>query len=261
MLIERIVINKGFSDIDPVSCGREACASKHSYGPAARSYILLHFVLSGKGRFKTPRGEYDVKKDQMFIIRPNEITYYIADEQEPWEYAWLGFNASIKLPDAIEKQDVITEPALRDIFLSAYNESGDKSLGLEWYTPYLCSKLWELISFLVRREAEEAPDIGVYTASAVAIMEAEYESGINVSDIARRLHLNRTYFESLFRAHTGVSPAKYLSKIRMERALSLMTDFGHNVSVTALSVGYSDVFSFSRAFKRYYGVSPKEKIK
>ena len=77
-------------------------------------------------------------------------------------------------------------------------------------------------------------------------------------DIADRIGLERTYFSNLFKKEMGISPKKYLLKHRMEQAADLIKNRGYSVSVTALSVGYSDVYIFSKMFKQYYGVSPSK---
>jgi len=118
MMNSKIIINKGYRDINPKVCGYEECVPGHFYGPAVRSYWLLHFVVSGKGRFKTPRGEYFLEKNDIFIIRPSDVTYYEADGDSPWSYIWIGFWAEVKLPSAFHRNDVIYAPSLGDIFQS-----------------------------------------------------------------------------------------------------------------------------------------------
>ena len=49
----------------------------------------------------------------------------------------------------------------------------------------------------------------------------------------------------------------YLTKKRMKEAKKLL-HAGFNVSQTAFSVGYRDQFVFSKAFKKYYGISPSQ---
>ena len=55
-------------------------------------------------------------------------------------------------------------------------------------------------------------------------------SGITVEDVAERLHLNRSYFSTLFRSAVGKSPREYLTALRMERAAMLLTRYGHSGS-------------------------------
>ena len=85
-----------------------------------------------------------------------------------------------------------------------------------------------------------------------------YEIDGTVNGISEKLHLNRSYFSELFRRSTGKSPGKYLSEFRMQRAAELLIKHKCNVTVTANSVGYPDVFSFSRAFRNHFGCSPTE---
>ena len=73
-------------------CGREDCEKGHFFGPAVRSHQLIHFVLKGKGIYRTEYGEYELKEGEAFSIRPGEVTYYRADLEEPWSYAWIAFD-------------------------------------------------------------------------------------------------------------------------------------------------------------------------
>ena len=257
----RIVINQGFKPIDPIECGDEVCLPNHAFGPATRDHYLLHFVVSGKGRFVTPRGEYTVFENQMFIIKPHEITYYEADGNDPWSYIWLGFTSEFPLPAELSASDVITAPELRELFISASDNSRfDEKSGNGAYECYLCGMIWQLIGIL-RSRSQSAVRIGEsYVSPAISIIRSEYQNQLTVVGIAARLHVNRCYFSEVFKAVTGVSPKKYLDDFRMEKAADLLTKRAVNVSVTALSVGFSDVFAFSRAFKKHYGVSPTEYV-
>lgn len=260
MQISKIIINKHYKEINPTVCGREECTSGHFYGPAVRSYWLLHFVVSGKGVLKTSRGEYALGKNDVFVIHPYEVTYYEADKSEPWEYIWIGFSSSLPLPARLSEHDVFYAPFLSDIFHEAVNAE-DVSAGGRGFEAFLCSKIWELISRLEVSEEHPSPLADGYVRAALNIMATEYHSGISVEEIADRLHLNRSYFSSLFKKVMNRSPREYLIDLRMKKAAEWLCERGFGVSVTAASVGYPDVFAFSRAFKNYYGVSPTEYTK
>ena len=38
--------------------------------------------------------KYTIEANQGFLIRPKELTFYQADEEEPWTYLWIGFDGS-----------------------------------------------------------------------------------------------------------------------------------------------------------------------
>lgn len=84
---------------------------------------------------------------------------------------------------------------------------------------------------------------------------------ISIAGLAGQLGLNRSYFSTLFRQRTGLSPQQYLLKCRMEHARELLCGYGFTPGEAALAVGYPDIFAFSRMFKRYYGFSPSEAIR
>ena len=64
-----------------------------------------------------------------------------------------------------------------------------------------------------------------------------------------------------FKSQTGMSPATYIRRYRLKRAAELMRLAGAKPSVAAYSVGYNDIFYFSKIFKQQFGVSPREYIK
>ena len=260
MINSKVIINKQYKGINPCVCGWQECEPKHSYGPAVRSYWLLHFVASGKGVFKTSRGEYHLGKNDVFIIRPYEITYYEADKDDPWVYMWMGFTSDVNLPKGLVKNDTIYAPFLIDNFQSCINAE-DASSSVKGFEAYMCSQIWDIISKLEKQQAPTSEFSERYIRAAINIMETEYNSGVTVEDIAERLHLNRSYFSTLFKKVMGRSPGEYMIALKMEKAVELLCKKKLGASVTATSVGYPDVFSFSRAFKSYYGVSPTEYIK
>ena len=68
------LVNRGFSDLNPLILGEEQCRPHHSYGPAVRQYTLIHFVISGNGVLEKGGNKYPVSAGQAFIILPGEIT-------------------------------------------------------------------------------------------------------------------------------------------------------------------------------------------
>lgn len=249
-----LLSNQQYPGMNPVQCGWERCEKGHAFGPAVRSYLLLHYVVSGFGRFTVGERTYSLKPGQMFIIRPFEMTFYEAAQAEPWHYIWIGFSSGVPLPASLE-EDVLTLPQAGPIF-AAMTQADTFTGGRE---AFLCGKIWELLSVLWRQESsvQKPGEAGEYVNVAKTYMETEYMRGISVSALAQRLGLDRSYFSQLFKQTTGLSPQQYLTRLRLEKGAQLMVDHGHTPGEAALSTGYPDVFSFSRMFKSHYGVSPR----
>lgn len=248
MIFSETVINKGYTDINPMQFGYEDCGKGHSYGPALRTHWLLHFVVSGKGYFKIEDREYTLSAGNIFVIPPFVETYYEADSAEPWEYIWVGFTAPPEFN--ILHDDILYMPSAARIF-EEMKKCSRMTVGR---TEYLCSKIWQLFADILERKEEKID----YIEKALNIIYSEYMSDISVQTIAGRIGLERTYFSNLFKKEMGMSPKKYLLQHRMEQAADLIKNRGYSISVTALSVGYSDVYIFSKMFKQYYGVAPSK---
>ena len=89
--------NENLVDLGLYQFGKEQCEPAHSFGPASRNHYLFHYVLSGTGRLmandsKGQTKEYQIKSGQGFMIFPKQINTYIADQELPWEYAWIEFD-------------------------------------------------------------------------------------------------------------------------------------------------------------------------
>jgi len=82
------------------------------------------------------------------------------------------------------------------------------------------------------------------------------EEPIDLADAARVASLERTYFCRFFRHKVGVGFRQWLNEIRIQRAEELLSE--HNLAITevALAVGFRDLRTFERAFKRVAGVTP-----
>lgn len=74
--------------------------------------------------------------------------------------------------------------------------------------------------------------------------------------LAQVAGLSTVYFRKLFTYTVGVSPITYVQNLRIEKAKEMLkSDYG-SLSDVALSLGYSSLYDFSRAFKKQTGVSP-----
>lgn len=90
-------------------------------------------------------------------------------------------------------------------------------------------------------------------------LDAHYREKIVIQEIADMFGLNYSYMCSLFRKYTHVSPNEYLIMKKMEQAkLLLETRNDLNIKDIAELVGYTDQYYFSRLFKTYEKISPKE---
>ena len=96
---------------------------------------------------------------------------------------------------------------------------------------------------------------------ALDFMAENYSSNITNDALAALTPFSTVYFRKLFTEMTGLSPMSYLRTIRINKAKQMLkSDYG-SISDIAVSLGYSNIYEFSRTFKRHTGLSPTEYLK
>ncbi|MBR3894457.1 MAG: AraC family transcriptional regulator [Clostridia bacterium] len=245
MKMEFALLNRHFSDLNPLLCGCEDCEPGHSFGPAVRKYTLIHYVTQGSGMVYKGGESYRVNAGEAFIILPDEVVTYTADPQNPWSYQWIGFDGEMskkfaELPVVISfPSGVIDEMiALRDSSVREYLVAG---LLFRMYAEIFYSNVKKSNNHYVRRVKD--------------YINTLYMSPLRVEEIAQKMNLDRRYLSRLFKERTGQSVQEYLISVRMEEARQRLSE-GFSVDETAHLCGYDDAGNFSKMFKRRFGVSP-----
>ena len=76
------------------NCGHEYCKPGHTWGPGVRDHYLIHLVVAGRGVYQVNGSSYTLQEGDLFLAKPNQLITYAADETDPWEYYWVGFNGA-----------------------------------------------------------------------------------------------------------------------------------------------------------------------
>jgi AraC-like DNA-binding protein len=82
-----------------------------------------------------------------------------------------------------------------------------------------------------------------------------WSSPVTIEELARAVFMSPFHFHRTFTTTFAITPAQYLKKIRMQKAKELMR-LNCTISEVAVKVGYDDIFSFSKAFKKMFGLPP-----
>lgn len=79
-----------------------------------------------------------------------------------------------------------------------------------------------------------------------------------LGQLASHAGLSRTSLAERFRKTMGNTPLNYLRTVRMQKAMSVLSESARSLEQIAQEVGYQDAFSFSKVFKRTVGVAPRD---
>jgi len=89
-------------------------------------------------------------------------------------------------------------------------------------------------------------------------VESNFHTPLSLQDMARVSCLSVYHFLESFRKLFGCTPYQYLTKVRMERARIMLETSDISVQQVCQAVGYEDISSFSKLYKKTFGVSPSK---
>jgi transcriptional regulator GlxA family with amidase domain len=94
--------------------------------------------------------------------------------------------------------------------------------------------------------------------NTVAFLDDALREPGAVAEIAARVGLSASRLEHLFKVQVNVSIRAYLQELRLRRAAELLVSTDERVSQISYAVGFNDASNFNHAFKKSFGVTPKE---
>ena len=262
--------NDNFLDFRLFQYGWEQCEPLYSFGPYVRNHYLFHYVISGRGALVSndENGEsrhYQLEPGQGFLIWPGQVNTYTADEQQPRKYVWVEFDG-LRVADYLDAAGLgPAQPiyhaqngggAVRDRMLYISDHPGASSLHL---VGQLCLFLDELVqSSDTRREKQNGSLRDFYIQEAVTFIKQNYQRDITVEEIAGICRLNRSYFSKLFKEVVGCTPQDFMIRLRLTQAAEQMRSTNDPIGDIARRCGYPNQLHFSQAFKKRYGLPPRE---
>ncbi|WP_239616031.1 helix-turn-helix transcriptional regulator [Cohnella mopanensis] len=252
--------------------GEAAPVPLHKMGPAIHDYYLIHTVLSGYGDFLLGDRSYRCGVGDTFIIFPGEMFTYQADGDEPWSYAWVGFEghgaAAIMSAMGISPEQPIVRGSLNPNIKSHYEQlrlcfdsvpyPELTNLEAGGWLRLLLQRFGIALKKLDHRGSEPASASDLIVKQAIQYLSLQFTQPISIGHLAGMLGYHRTHFCKLFKHSTGLSPMQYLLNIRMQRAEILLVSTPMTIEQVASSVGFGDALYFSKKFRKWRDQSPSE---
>lgn len=85
-----------------------------------------------------------------------------------------------------------------------------------------------------------------------------YQSSLSLGDLAQKYGYSKPYFSKIFKQHFGIGFYEYLTRERLQHALSDLNNSELKVGDIALNNGFNEIKSFNQAFKKHFGITPSD---
>ncbi|XID90910.1 helix-turn-helix domain-containing protein [Paenibacillaceae bacterium WGS1546] len=255
------------SAVWPVRMGVDVLPSNRRVGPKVVPHFYLIFVQEGQGELIYRQQTYSLKKSGLFCLFPQASHEYYAVGDGPMRKAWIAFEGpqgyrmleriGIKactpyIPNALHA-------GVEELFNRMLETAGDpegRDMDLSRLIAFF--RLFEELSRKTPDSLRDKVCSDNWLLQGKEYIETHYCERITVETVADRVRVDRAHFTRRFHQAFGITPAKYLLELKINEARRLLENSDFNLTVIAQSIGYTDMFTFSKSFKKLAGVSPKE---
>ncbi|WP_123043897.1 AraC family transcriptional regulator [Cohnella candidum] len=250
----------------PVRAGRSIAKPHYKVGPKRIECYSLHFVHEGIVRFEFDDGKWiDLRRGDLFCLFPGRTYHYRqVPSENPLRLSWLALNGN-RVKPLLELSGLTPgKPFLKTVPPAVWDSAERVIQALsdgERWTPATAMKLQTSIcglfsDFISDSALHDAVEPSGWIHECMDFMELHATEGITVQQVAAFAGVHRSYFTSVFTGQVGMTPQRYIQKIRMEKAERLLKETGATVTEIAMSLGYPNLYAFTRAFSVYHKVSP-----
>lgn len=251
-----------------IRSGANRAKPNYRVGPRMIKYYSVHFVVDGAVEVKYADRSVTLGKGDLFCLFPEHTYEYGTPGQagpEPsreLQMIWLSFDG----PQAAALVESVglspSSPFGKNLAAGETERTLREFLQLSRLAPnaelLLLSLAYKLFAGLQARRNRPPERSTGWLEDCVRYIRLHYAENISVDQIARHFGLHRSYLSAAFAKHTGQSPMQYLTCLRLHKGAQMLEETSLSITEIALSVGYPDLYAFSRAFARRYGLSPSE---
>lgn len=111
-------------------------------------------------------------------------------------------------------------------------------------------------TILESRNVSATTDKPVTILRIIQYIEKNYSEKINLDALAREANLSKYHFCRYFMRYTGMSPMRFVTYKRIERAKEFLKRKDQTVSIVSFLAGFNDLGTFIRQFKQATGLTP-----
>lgn len=113
-------------------------------------------------------------------------------------------------------------------------------------------------SDMIGSETKVSDNSYTYIRSAIEYIEANYQKPLSIPEIADSVSINSVYLSRIFKNSTGKTMNEYLNQYRITQAKKALKETNLSIHEISVNIGYADVRSFIRFFKKYTNLTPLE---
>lgn len=261
-----------FSDISLLQIGRLYFKPGDIMKPHThKDFFELTIITDGEGAVSANGVTTSVKRGDIFLSLPYDMHRIISSEDAPMKYDFFSFwttnEAYLSKFAEISrylspKERVFTDERIHSLVGDAIMEFVENA---KFSSELLHAIFTQIIIRTIRDIAEgtktrprNATQAQTICYQLMNYIDTHVYSISKLEDIAEAMNYNYSYLSTLFKKTTGSTLLSYYHRKRLDAARQLIAEGSLKMTEIAEMLNYSSLYSFSRAFKENFGISPKQ---
>ncbi len=224
--------------------------ARSKYHTQKRPFHILTKRISGYTDMIFENDSFRITADKLLYIPSNtEYTRQSYDDEEIIAIHFNILNRESFTPFLIN----IEEEKCNEIFREIYSVWSKKEPGFK----YKCTAvLYEYLSTVIleKNNSREYDKL----KESINYIENNLTQKLSIGKLAKMCNLCETQYRKIFKKEFGVSPVKYINRLRVNNAVSKMSSGYYSMAEISELCGFSDQKYFNKIFKSEIGKSPSQ---
>lgn len=230
--------------------------AKRSKTKTISNELILH--LDGETTINFNGKILNTNKETVRFLPQGKITQYTVKRKKSGNCFDIFFTTDVPIAKEAFTKTFESFDKLEEMFRKIFAIWSNKNDG---YYFKCMSMLYELIFILNSTSNLSHSRIQIIEPAVTYINENYKCKDIEIPYLAKICKISETYLKKLFHETFSMSPKRYIVHKRMEYAVELLSTQMYSITEIADKLSYDNIYYFSRAFKKEYGLSPSCYIK
>ena len=220
-------------------------------------YVLM-LVQEGSYHHNVENERITVTAPTLILRRQGLQSYCNSSDMLPFRYISIYFRTLKEMPLPASRVTLSGEQlrGCEEKFLMAYQLERERPFGWRLRLRGIVEEVL-LQVFRIYYAAENGAVYPPIILQGMAVIRRLLErTELSVPDVAEECHVSTTHLIRLFKQYLGVTPKKFMDRLRVERACELLQHTDKSMEEIAVAAGFSEARQMRRLFHEIMGVSP-----